>query len=88
MFEDRKENLKYRDYLNKQPLTPGTLRKKFTKYVNYKEIHWKNTELLSRFLTTTGMIKNRWQTRLPGKQQRFIARAIIKARHRLLLPFG
>ncbi len=51
------------------------------------EINYKNTDLLSRFLTDRGKIKARRKTGANGKQQRRLSREIKRARHLALLPY-
>jgi len=74
--------------VNKSPNTPKSLRKRFTRVLDEEQIHWRNVELLTQFMTRTGMIKNRWQTRLHTSQQVKLRKQVEKARHRFLLPIG
>jgi len=46
-----------------------------------KEIDFKNTEFLKRFISGLGKIRSRKKTGLCAKHQREISRAIKKARH-------
>ena len=48
---------------------------------NIKEIDFKNTELLLRFVSGLGKIKARKRTGVCSKHQRNLARAIKRARH-------
>ena len=48
---------------------------------NIKEIDFKNTELLLRFVSGLGKIKARKRTGVCSKHQRHLARAIKRARH-------
>ena len=48
---------------------------------------YKDTELLSKFVTDQGSILSREETGLSQKQQRNLAKAIKHARHLALLPF-
>lgn len=57
------------------------------KNINIKAIDYKDTELLSRFITAHGRILSRRQTHLSAKHQRKIATAIKRARFMGLLPF-
>ncbi len=54
---------------------------------NIKEIDFKNTEILKKFLSASGKIKSRDKTGLCAKHQRAMARAIKNARIMGLLPF-
>lgn len=51
------------------------------------QIHFKNTNLLSKFLSEKGKILSRKVTKLTFKQQRLISIAIKQARILSLLPF-
>ena len=48
---------------------------------------YKDTELLSKFVTEQGSILSREETGLSQKQQRNLAKAVKHARHLALLPF-
>lgn len=52
---------------------------------NLKEIDFKNTELLKKFMSGLGKIRARKKTRLCAKHQKKIAKAIKRARHLGLL---
>ena len=51
-------------------------------------IDYKNTDLLTRFVTAEGKIRPRRQTGTCAKHQRELARAVKRARHIALLPFA
>lgn len=51
-------------------------------------VDWKNVEWLRKFLTEHGRILPRRLTGNSRQRQREIARAIKRARHMALLPFG
>lgn len=51
-------------------------------------VDWKNVEWLRRFITENGRILPRRMTGNSRHRQREIARAIKRARHMALLPFG
>ncbi len=51
-------------------------------------VDWKNVEWLCRFITENGRILPRRLTGNSQQRQREIARAIKRARHMALLPFG
>ena len=48
---------------------------------NIREIDFRNTELLKRFVSGLGKIKARKRTGVCSKHQRHVARAIKRARH-------
>jgi small subunit ribosomal protein S18 len=48
---------------------------------------YKNTEMMSKFITEQGSILSREETGLSQKQQRELAREVKRARHLALLPF-
>jgi len=54
---------------------------------NIKEIDFKNTELLSRFISGLGKIRAKKRTGVCSKHQRQLAKAIKRARHFGLLPY-
>lgn len=54
--------------------------------VDINDIHYRNTELLSQYLTPVGLIKQRNVTRLPKNVHNRIRRAIKHSRHMYLLP--
>lgn len=51
-------------------------------------VDWKNVEWLRKFITENGRILPRRMTGNSQLRQREIARAIKRARHMALLPFG
>lgn len=55
---------------------------------NITPVDWKNVEWLRRFITENGRILPRRMTGNSQQRQRAIARAIKRARHMALLPFG
>lgn len=52
-----------------------------TRQVNWLDIHWRNTELLTKFMNNASKIRGRYQTRLATNQQRKIAKTIRQARN-------
>ena len=52
---------------------------------NLKEIDFKNTDLLKKFISGLGKIKARKRTGLCSRHQRKIAKAVKRARHLGLL---
>ena len=51
-------------------------------------IDYKNTDLLTHFITDRGKIRPRRQTNVSAKEQRDVARAIKRARIMALLPYN
>lgn len=45
-----------------------------------RDIHWKDTALLCKFMNETGKIMNRFQTRLPTAVQRKVSKTIKRVR--------
>ncbi len=54
---------------------------------NIKEIDFKNTDLLLRFISGLGKIRARKRTGVCSKHQRRLSKAIKRARHLGLLPY-
>jgi len=52
---------------------------------NIKEVDWKNTDLLRRFITSLGKIRKREDTGLCATHQRAVSKAVKRARHMGLL---
>lgn len=50
------------------------------------DIHWRNVELLSQFLSRTGCIRSRFATCLPINQHKKVERAVKTARQMMLFP--
>jgi len=48
---------------------------------------YKDTDMISKFVTEQGSILSREETGLSQKQQRQLAREVKRARHLALLPF-
>ncbi|EAR96961.2 ribosomal protein S18 (macronuclear) [Tetrahymena thermophila SB210] len=69
------------------PLTKAQTRKQSIRKINYFDIHWRNTELITQFVNNSGCIKNKIQNRLTRPQQKKIARTIRLSREMLLMPF-
>jgi small subunit ribosomal protein S18 len=55
---------------------------------NIKEIDFKNTETLQRFISGLAKIKPRKKTGLCAKHQRQLSKAVKRARHLGLLPYA
>jgi len=54
---------------------------------NAKEIDYKNTSVLSRYISDRGKIEPRRRTGTCAKHQRALATAVKRARHLVLLPY-
>ncbi len=54
---------------------------------NIKEIDYKETDLIERFTSGLGKIKDKNKTKLCTTHQRKLSKAIKRARHLGLLPF-
>ena len=54
--------------------------------IDPNEIKWNNLELLSHFVSATGKLKSRYQTRLPGNVQQKVSKAVSRARYLNLFP--
>jgi len=54
---------------------------------NIKEIDYKDTELLQRFISGSGKIRSKTRTGLCSKHQRKVAKEIKRARHLGLLAY-
>jgi len=50
-------------------------------FKNINEVDYKNTDLLSRFISGLGKIRSRERTGLCAKHQRQLARAVKRSRH-------
>lgn len=55
--------------------------------VDKKDLDWKNTPLITKFLNESGKLYNRYQTRLPTSTHRKVAHVVKKMRHLSLLPW-
>ena len=73
-------------FLNR-PLTRAQLRRRFMRTISKKDIDWKNTPFMIKFLNDTGKIYNRYQSRLPTSTHRKVAKCIKKMRHLGVLPY-
>ena len=67
----------------------GRGRKKTCAFCEQKATHidYKQADVLRRFLTDRGKIRPRRRTGTCAKHQRYLSRAIKRARHLALLPF-
>eukprot|EP00331_Platyophrya_macrostoma_P034100 CAMPEP_0176450656 /NCGR_PEP_ID=MMETSP0127-20121128/27283_1 /TAXON_ID=938130 /ORGANISM="Platyophrya macrostoma, Strain WH" /LENGTH=549 /DNA_ID=CAMNT_0017838387 /DNA_START=26 /DNA_END=1675 /DNA_ORIENTATION=- len=72
-----------------KPKSKYEIRSKGHRDLNWNDVHWRNTELLVEFLTSSGTLKNQFQNFLTKEEQRKIVKTIKQARHNCLLPtFG
>ena len=55
--------------------------------IKKKDIDWKNTPFICKFLNDTGKIYNRYQSRLPTNVHRKIAKTVKKMRNLGVLPY-
>jgi small subunit ribosomal protein S18 len=75
-------------------LVPGDLNpsrlvnRKRAKPIPAKLLHHNNVELLQRFMTPTGQISSRVQTRLGARDQRRVAKLVKRARALGLMPYS
>jgi small subunit ribosomal protein S18 len=85
------------DFMDDNPysdLMPGDLsptrlvNRKRAKQIPVKLLHHNNIPLLKSFLTPTGQIRNRVQTRLGARDQRRVTKLIKRARCLGLMPFS
>ncbi|MEV7020948.1 30S ribosomal protein S18 [Kitasatospora sp. NPDC093558] len=72
-----------RKRLNSPKPRPNPLVTAGIEYIDYKD-----TDLLRKFVSDRGKIRNRRITRLTVQQQRAMARAIKNAREMALLPYA
>lgn len=87
-MDDTKDDDPFSDLLPSD-LSPSRLvNRKQAKPIPRKLLHHNNLELLRRYITPTGQIMNRVQSRLGAKDQRKIAKMIKRARHLGLLPMA
>jgi ribosomal protein S18 len=70
------------------PKRKGVVRKLFRRPINHLDIHWRNTALLTKFMTGTSTIRTRYSTGLPKWQQKKVANAIQNARKMNLIPYA
>lgn len=78
-----------RNYKCSVPVSQQRRRRKRCPFCNagIKEIDYKDTELLSRFITERGKIMPRRITGASAKHQKMLAQAVKRARMMALLPF-
>ena len=54
--------------------------------ISKKDIDWRNTPMMIKFMNDTGKLFNRYQSRLPTSTHRKVAKTIKKMRHLGILP--
>jgi small subunit ribosomal protein S18 len=85
-MDDTKDDDPFSDLLPSD-LSPARLvNRQKAKAIPRKLLHHNNLALLRRYMTPTGQIMNRVQSRLGAKDQRRISKLIKRARHLGLLP--
>lgn len=67
-------------FLNR-PLTRQQLRRKLKRRITKADLDYYNTPFMTKFLTETGKLYNRYQTRLPTPVHRRLAKIVKKMRH-------
>src|SRR3990167_1973961 len=75
-----------KSHIAPMPVRKGVIRKLYRRPINHLDIHWRNTALLTKFLTGAGNIKTRYSTGLPKWQQKKITFAVKNARKLNLIP--
>lgn len=55
--------------------------------IDKKDLDWKNTPLITKFVNESGKLYNRFQSRLPTSTHRKIAFTVKKMRHLGILPW-
>lgn len=74
--------------MQKKPIKKPFINRRVVAKKNEKFVFdYKNTVLLSRFLSESGVILPRESTGLTNKMQRDLAKEVKRARHIALLPF-
>ena len=73
-------------FINK-PLNRKQARLKYMRKLTKADFNWKDTALLTQFLNSAGKIKNRYQTRLPDKVHKYMAKVIKHSRNMGLIPY-
>lgn len=72
-------------FINK-PLTKEQVRKKYMRKMSKSDFTWKDTALLTQFMTKAGKIKNRYQTRLEDNIQKHLSKVVKDARKMAMIP--
>lgn len=69
-----------------RPLSRQQLRKKLMRPIRKKDIDYYNTPLMTKFMTDTGKLYNRYQTRLATNVQRRVSKTVKKMRSQFIIP--
>jgi ribosomal protein S18 len=70
-----------------RPLNRNQLRKKLKRRITKKDLDMHNTPFMTKFLTETGKLYNRYQTRLETNVHRRMSKVVKQMRHQFLIPF-
>lgn len=73
-------------FLNR-PMTRNQIRRRFMRSIEKKDIDWRNTPMMTKFLNSAGKIYNRYQSRLPTSTHRKVAKTVKKMRNLGVLPY-
>ena len=73
-------------FLNR-PMTRAQIRKRYMRTIEKKDIDWRNTPMMTKFLNDTGKLYNRYQSRLPSSTHRKVAKTMKKMRHLGVIPY-
>ena len=69
-----------------RPLTRSQVRKRYMRSISKKDIDWRNTTLLTKFINPVGKILNRYQSRLETNVHRKVAKTVKKMRNFGIIP--
>ena len=69
-----------------RPLTRAQIRKRFMRSISKKDLDWKNTSFMTKFMNPEGKLYNRFQTRLPTPVHRKMAKIVRKMRNLAIIP--
>lgn len=86
-MDDALDDNPYSDLMPGDMSPSRLVNRKRAKQIPTEELHHNNLELLQHFITPTGQIRNRVQTRLGARDQRRIARLIKRGRALGLMPY-
>jgi ribosomal protein S18 len=70
-----------------RPLTRGQIRRRYMRSVSKKDLDWKNTALITKFINESGKLYNRYQSRLETPVHHKVAKTVKKMRHLGILPW-
>lgn len=86
-MDDALDDNPYSDLMPSDLSPVRLVNRKRAKQIPRTLLHHNNVELLQRFLTPTGQIRNRVQTRLGARDQRKVAKLVKRARSLGLIPY-